>query len=106
VVFSALLAGGYWFLPPKNWFVLAFLIWAPYIALAWYDYAYDCRDKLQPTIVPWGRALWLPFKPPGYKAAFDKMAQSQIDTMDRVDHLATFTLLLVMLGGLGWVLVK
>jgi hypothetical protein len=81
--------------------VLAFLIWAPYIALSWYDYAYDCRDKLQPTVVPWGRYLWLPFKPPEYKAAFDKMAQSQIDTMDRVDHLATFTLLLVLLALLG-----
>jgi len=101
VVFSALLAGGYWVLPPKNWIVLAFLIWAPYIALSWYDYAYDCRDKLQPTVVPWGRYLWLPFKPPEYKAAFDKMAQSQIDTMDRVDHLATFTLLLVLLALLG-----
>lgn len=110
VVFSALISGGYWFLPPRNWFVLAFLLWAPYIVLSWYDFAYDCRDKLQPTIVPFGRTLWLPFKPPEYKAAFNKMAQSQIDAMDRVDHLATFTLLLVLLGlllgGLGRVLVK
>jgi hypothetical protein len=102
VVFSALLSGGYWFLPHKNLLVLAFLIWAPYIAMAWYDYAYDCRDKLQPTLVPFGRRLWLPFKPEGYKQNFQKMAQAQIDTMDRVDHLVTFSVVLFVLAGLGW----
>lgn len=104
VVFSALLSGGYWFLPHKNLLVLAFLIWAPYIAMAWYDYAYDCRDKLQPTLVPFGRRLWLPFKPEGYKQNFQKMAQAQIDTMDRVDHLVTFSVVLFVLAGLGWLL--
>ncbi len=93
VLFSAAVAGGYWYLPPKNLAVLAFLLWSPYLALAWYDYAYDCRDKLQPTVVPFGRYLWLPFKPPGYRRAFDKMAAAQKTTMDRVDHLVGWTLL-------------
>lgn len=106
IVFSAALAGGYWFLPPKNLLVLAFLMWAPYIAMAWYDYAYDCRDKLAPTLVPWGRRLWLPFKPDGYKAEFDKMAQAQVDTMDRVDHVVNFTLLFVLIAALAWVALR
>lgn len=102
VIFSAAVAGGYWYLPPKSLAVLAFLVWAPYIAMAWYDYAYDCRDKLSPTVVPFGRLLWLPFKPPGYRRAFDKMAAAQKATMDRVDHLVGWTL---VVAGL-WVLAR
>jgi hypothetical protein len=93
VVFSALVAGGYWYLPPRRRGVLAFLVWSPYLALAWYDYKYGCRDKLEPTLVPFGRRLWLPFKPAGYKAAFRKMAAAQVETMNRVDHLVGWTLL-------------
>lgn len=98
VVFSAALAGGYWYLPPKRLAVLGLLLWAPYIALAWYDYAYDCRDKLGPTVVPFGRWLWLPFKPPGYKLEFVKMAAAQKATMDRVDHLVGWTALVAALA--------
>jgi hypothetical protein len=87
VIFTAILAAGYWYAPHKNLWVLAFLIWFPYIALAWYDYAYKCADKLQPTIIPFGRYLWLPFKPPGYKEEFNKMDPEQIKAMDRLDHI-------------------
>ncbi len=102
VVFSALIAGGYWFLPPKNWFVLAFLLWAPYVTLSWYDYAYNCTDKMKPTVVPFGRYVFLPFKPDGYKAEYAKLAQAQLDTMDRVDHVAGWTLVVIALGVLVW----
>jgi hypothetical protein len=91
VIFSAVMAGGYWFAPHKNWWILGFLLWFPYIAMATYDYAYDCRDKLGPTAVPFGRLLWLPFKPPGYKAEFNKMAAAQKDTMNALDHLVAWT---------------
>ena len=87
IIFTLVLAGGYWFAPHKNLWVLAFLIWFPYIALAWYDYMYDCRDKLKPTLVPFGRYIWLPFKPPGYKAEFNKMPADQIQAMNNLDHL-------------------
>lgn len=96
VVFSCLIAGGYWWLPPRRLAVLAFLVWSPYLALAWYDYKYDCRDKLEPTLVPFGRRVWLPFKPPGYQAAFKKMAAAQVDTMNRVDHLVGWTVLVAV----------
>ena len=95
VIFSAMLAGGYWFLPPKNYFVLFFLLWFPYIALAWYDYMYECRNKLGPTIVPFGRYMWLPFKPPQYQAEFNKMSESQIGLMGKVDHVVGWTLLIL-----------
>ena len=60
IVFTAAVAGGYWWLPPRSWWVLLMLLWLPYVAMAWYDYMYDCRDKMGPTLVPFGRWLFLP----------------------------------------------
>ena len=97
IIFSLAIAGGYWYLPPKNFWVLFFLIWFPYIALAWYDYSYNCRDKLGPTVVPFGRYSWLPFKPQGYKDEFNKMADQQIQVMNKVDHLVGWTALISLL---------
>lgn len=97
VIISLLLAGGYWTAPHKNIWVLFFLLWFPYIAIAWYDYMYDCQNKIQPTIVPFGRYIWLPFKPQGYKENFEKMADSQIKLMDRVDHTVGWTALIILL---------
>jgi hypothetical protein len=91
IVFTALLAGGYWYLPPKKLFVLFFLLWFPYIAMAWYDYAYQCHG-LKPTIVPFGRYMWLPFKPQDYQAEFTKLSDSQVRSMDRLDHLVGWSI--------------
>jgi hypothetical protein len=91
IIFTAILAAGYWFAPHKNLWVLSFLIWFPYIALAWYDYSYKCQDKLKPTLVPFGRYIWLPFKPPGYKKAFDELPPEQIQAMNTLDHLVLWT---------------
>ena len=97
IIFSLMLAGGYWYLPPKNFWVIFFLLWFPYIALAWYDYSYNCRDKLGPTVVPFGRYFWLPFKPQGYKDEFNKMADQQIQVMNKVDHLVGWSVLIGVL---------
>jgi hypothetical protein len=88
VLFTAALSGGYWFLPAKNKGILLFLFWAPYIAMTYYDYLYDCQNKLAPTPIPFGRYIWLPFKPEGYKEAFKDLSPEQIATMDQVDHVA------------------
>lgn len=93
IVFTIALAAGYWFLPPKNLYILIFLIWFPYIALAWYDYSYDCRDKLKPTLVPFGRYIWLPFKPPGYKQEFENLPSEQIQAMNKLDHIMFWSIL-------------
>ena len=55
------------------------------------------RNKLGPTIVPFGRYLWLPFKPPGYQNEFNKMADEQIQTMNKVDHLVGWTIVIAAL---------
>ena len=103
IIFTLILAGGYWFLPHKNPWVLAFLIWSPYIALAWYDYSYNCQDKLKPTLVPFGRYIWLPFKPPGYKNEFNKLPAEQIKDMDTMDHLVGWT---VVAAAVAWYIKK
>lgn len=101
IVFTAALAGGYWWLPRRNAWVLGLLLWLPYITMAWYDYAYDCRNKMQPTIVPFGRFLFLPFKPAYYKARYEQMAQSQKNAMARLDHVVGWTL---VVGATVWFL--
>ena len=44
-----MLALGYWFLPPRNKYVLVALAYFPYIALAWYDWIYACKHHFGPT---------------------------------------------------------
>jgi hypothetical protein len=92
IVFTLIVAGGYWYAPPKNVWVLLLTMWAPYVAMAWYDYMYECKDKMQPTIVPFGRYIFLPFKPPGYRREYERMAASQHAQMRRVDHAIAWVL--------------
>lgn len=92
VIFSALLAGGYWYLPHKSRFVLLFLLWFPYIALAWYDYAYACTPALGPTLVPFGQYMWLPFKPPAYKQAYAEDLHLQ-EAYQSMNHVIGWTIL-------------
>ncbi len=103
IIFSLILAAGYWYAPPKNLWILAFLLWFPYIALAWYDWSYQCQDKLQPTLVPFGRYIWLPFKPPGYKEEFERLPKENIEAMKTLDHLVGWTLVAM---AVTWYLVK
>jgi len=49
IVFTLILAAGYWYLPPRNKWVLLGLLYFPYAAMAWYDYYYKCERNLGPT---------------------------------------------------------
>ena len=40
--FTMLIVGIYWFLP-RNKYILVFLLWAPYLWMAWYDMYYVCQ---------------------------------------------------------------
>ena len=102
VVLTAVIAGGYWWLPPRNWWVLAVLLWLPYVALAWYDAAYQCQNQMQPTILPFGRYFFLPFKPPSYQAAYEALPLEAKRDMDTMDHIAGWTLLVVAVCAAAW----
>jgi hypothetical protein len=96
IIFTIIIAGGYWYLPHKNIFILFFLLWFPYISLAWYDYMYHCsQNKMHPTLIPFGRYLFLPFKPPDYKNEFNKLPKNAITSMNNLDHLTGWTILII-----------
>jgi hypothetical protein len=52
---------------------------------------------------PFGRIIWLPFKPPGYKQAFDELPQEKINIMNRVDHVVGWT---IVAGAVGYYLLR
>lgn len=103
IIFTALLAGGYWYLPPKKLWILVFLLWFPYIAMAWYDYSYDCRFKIKYTPIPFGRWLFLPFKPQGYKEEFKNLSTEQMNIVRSVDHVVGWT---IVAGAVGYYLLR
>lgn len=49
IVFTLVLAFGYWFLPSRNKWVLLVLLYFPYLVMAWYDHMYACARQLGPT---------------------------------------------------------
>ena len=59
VVFTFVLAIGYWILPKRNKWVLLALLYFPYLALAWYDHWYLCKRNMGPTYLSlfywWGK---------------------------------------------------
>lgn len=59
IVFTLALAGGYWFLPPKNKWILLALLYFPYLAMYWYDAHYNCDLQLGATFLhhfyAWGK---------------------------------------------------
>ena len=49
IVFTIFVVTIYWILPKNKWLLL-FLLWFPYLMMAWYDFLYDCkRNELSPT---------------------------------------------------------
>lgn len=46
IVFGIALMAFYWLLPQKNPFLLPVIFVVAYVAMAWYDYMYDCRLKM------------------------------------------------------------
>jgi len=49
IVITAYLALTYWFLPPRNKYILLCLAYFPYLILAWYDWIYACQHNFGPT---------------------------------------------------------
>jgi len=104
IVITAILALFYWYAPPKNVYVLAFILWSVYIAISYYDYAYHCEDKLKPTIVPFGRYIWLPFKPKEYQQEYKNLPPEAKRDMDTLDHITTYTIIIGVVFYILWVL--
>lgn len=93
VLFTLMIAGGYWYLPHKNIPTLVSLLYFPYLALAWYDYIYKCEYKLQPTLFPFGRWLYLPFKPADYKQSYEDLSDKSKQTIAKWDRFFIFMII-------------
>jgi hypothetical protein len=74
LAFSAFVLGVYWMPHPVAYthrIVMAFVLaTAAYILMAWYDYIYDCNDRLGPTLLGW---LSMPFKPAEYREKYEEL---------------------------------
>jgi hypothetical protein len=100
ILFTLIIACGYWFSPKKKLWILIALLYFPYLAMAWYDYYYKCQyGLLQPTVFPFGEYLYLPYKPPDYKDRYTRMPQERKDKMKEYGRFfaaVIFGLLLVL----------
>ena len=71
--YAAILSTLIWTLPEKNKVILVLSLYLPYFVLAWYDYFANCSFRMNPTIFPFGRFIYLPVKPDPYKRRFDEL---------------------------------
>lgn len=83
--------------PKRNKVVLAFFLYVPYFALAWYDYLTNCRYRMNPTIFPYGRYLYLPMKPDPYKQRYDELDPTVKEKIVSADHYITVSIFLFIL---------
>lgn len=95
LIFSAFVLAVYYLPHPKALthrilagFILACLA---YVVMAWYDYIYDCNDKLRPTILGW---MWGWAKPASYSKEFDDLPVKYKKIVRTVD-------IVVLVGLLG-----
>jgi len=94
LIFSAFVLAIYWLPHPKAFthqilagFILACLA---YVVMAWYDYIYDCNDKLRPTILGW---MWGWAKPASYSQEFDQLPIKYKKIVRTVDIIVLVVLL-------------
>jgi len=102
IIISIIYALSYWYLPPKKWYILLFILYITYILIAWYDHIYKCQYKLHPTIFPFGKYIYLPFKPPEYQKEYANLPQWKIDIMDKFNHITLWTILMFIIVWIIW----
>lgn len=84
-VWAVLTSLVFYYLPKGNKIVLAFLLYVPYLILAWYDYLMNCTFRMNPTIFPFGRFIYLPMKPDPYKRRFDELDPIVVENIVNFD---------------------
>jgi len=104
IIITLILAIGYWYLPPKNKWVLLAILYLTYLAIAWYDHLL-CDTQFKPTYL---KMFYQYFKPQDspqviqYKNMCPKVAK-RIFT---VDVIILIILLLLTPSFLSWNPVK
>lgn len=91
------------YLPVKKKSILMLSLYFPYFIIAWYDYLANCSFRMNPTIFPFGRFIYLPVKPDPYKRRFDELdpiVKANIMNFDKYVGVS------IIVFGLGYVLYK
>ena len=94
MVFALIITLIAYVLPYRSIFVLLLLLYLPYLLNTWYDFFFDCSSKLQPTIFPFGRYVYLPFKPADYQERWRLLPDSKKLEIARYDKF----FLLIIIG--------
>lgn len=104
--FALMLA--YWFLPGQNVYLLPVIFIFAYIAMAWYDYLYDCNAKMYSGNSPVGMSVFDSiFKPQrrGESKKYprdDSLLPDQEQAYLRTVYLFHLIAVVPLLGYIGW----
>ena len=83
-----------YFTPRKNYFILGAALYFPYLIMAYYDFFFNCDYKrLQPSPLPFGRLIYVPFKPKDYKDRAARLCPDGEKVWDFVDRVALFMII-------------
>jgi hypothetical protein len=84
-----------WKIPTKNKYWLVVTLYLPYLIMAWYDYLLDCKFRMNPTVFPFGRWIYLPFKPPPYKEKYRNLDEKVLKNIKAFDKYVFITGMMV-----------
>lgn len=100
IAMSIFFAGFYWFAPPKNKWVLVGILYLTYLALAWYDHIFDCKNNsLKPTFL---YSFYGFLKPKDYQADYEKWKPETKSLVAAVDACILLLLTIALPFFLLW----
>lgn len=103
--YATILSTLIWILPKKRKTILVLALYLPYFILAWYDYFANCSFRMNPTIFPFGRFIYLPVKPDPYKRRFDELDPVVKANIANFDKYVGVSLIVGMIGYGLWKLI-
>ena len=100
IVVSIFFAGFYWFAPPKNKWVLVGILYLTYLALAWYDHIFDCKNNsLKPTFL---YSFYGFLKPKDYRGDYERWKPDTKSLVATVDACILLVLMIALPFFLLW----
>jgi hypothetical protein len=78
VLFATAMMGLYWFLPQeRNKLMLPFIFVVSYVSMAWYDKAYECKERLKSGSAPLGAATFDSIFKPQLRSPSSKTSEQE-----------------------------
>jgi hypothetical protein len=100
IVLSIFFGLFYWFAPSKNKWILLAILYLTYLALAWYDHLFGCKDNsLRPTFL---YSFYGFLKPKDYQGHYEAWQPATKSLVATVDAVIALLLLLALPLFLTW----